>query len=283
MKVQIICPLYNAEKYIYKLDKSLMMQKNSKISSIKYILTESVDNTKNILDELSADYSEIKKEEFSHSLVREKYALESDSDIIVFITQDIIIKDKYWLINLIKPILEGKAEATFSRQISKYNNIEKYIREKNYPNKSYIVTKNDVKKLGLRAFFFSDAASAINLNVFKKLNGYDSKNLIISEDMYFAYKLIMNDYRIKYCANSVVYHSHEFTLRELYKRYFNTGIFFKENNFLLQYKANKAGANLALYVFKRIIEDKNWKVLIQFLPNMFVRLFGMKLGKIFGK
>ena len=47
-------------------------------------------------------------------------------------------------------------------------------------------------------FFFSDAASAIKTDVYKKLNGYDGKDLLTNEDMYLAYKLINNGYRISY-------------------------------------------------------------------------------------
>ena len=34
------------------------------------------------------------------------------------------------------PIINGQAAACYSRQISKYNNLEKYTREKNYPKDS---------------------------------------------------------------------------------------------------------------------------------------------------
>ena len=34
------------------------------------------------------------------------------------------------------------------------------------------------------------------------LNYYDNKNLSINEDMYIAYKLITNDYKIKYCLGT---------------------------------------------------------------------------------
>ena len=44
MKIDIICPLYNAEKYIKGLDDSILKQKKVKINTIKYILTESKDN-----------------------------------------------------------------------------------------------------------------------------------------------------------------------------------------------------------------------------------------------
>lgn len=283
MKIDIICPLYNAKKYIENLQQSLEMQKDVNIDKIRYVITNTNDNIEEILDKYNCAYSKIEKKDFSHSLVREKEAYKSDADIIVFITQDVIIKDEKWLYNLVKGIENGECEAAFSRQLCLNNTIEKYTREKNYPENSYIASKNDLEKLGLRTFFFSDAAGAIKREIFVKLKGYDGKNLPISEDMYFAYKLIMNDYRIKYEADSEVIHSHKFTLKQLYRRYYDTGKFFKQNSYLDKYGTNGTGANLAKYILKRAIKDKNIKVLIEFIPNMSARFIGMKVGKLNGK
>ena len=145
MRVEIICPLYNAEDYIENLDQSLKSQKNAEIEKISYILTESIDSTEPLLDKLSANYTKIKKEEFSHSLSREKVAMQSNADILVFITQDIEIRNDNWLEELIKPIVKNEVVATFSKQLTKYDNIEKYTREKNYPDKSYTVSKEDIE------------------------------------------------------------------------------------------------------------------------------------------
>ena len=283
MNVDIICPLYNAEKYIENLNYSIKKQKNVDINSINYILTESNDKSEDILKKLNITYKKIKKEEFSHSIVRENVAKKSNSDILVFVTQDVNIVREDWLENLIKPIINNEAEACFSRQLTKYDNIEKYIREKNYPENSYIVNKDSLKTMGTRAFFFSDASSAIRTDIFKKLNGYDGKKLPTNEDRYIAYKIITNGYRIKYCSDSEVYHSHNFTLKELYKRYYDTGIFYKQNSYLDKYGTTKTGGGLAKYVLKRAIQDKNGKVLLRFLPDMFARFIGMKMGKLNGK
>lgn len=282
MVVDIICPLYNAEKYIEQLHKSLLMQKNINLGEIRYILTESKDNTEQILEKINAKYKKIKKEEFSHSLSREREAFESKADIIVFITQDVKIIREDWLYNLIKDIQDGIVDASYSRQLCDNNTIEKYTRECNYPDVSRIVSKDDIEKLGLKTFFFSDASSAIKREIFVKLNGYDNKNLCINEDMYIAHKLITNGYKIKYCAESEVIHSHEFTLKQYYDRYKDTGKFFKENSYLNNYKVNQAGGSMALYVLKRAIQDKNLKVLIKYIPNMAARFIGMKIGKING-
>lgn len=279
MTIDIICPLYNAENDIEGLHQSLMMQKNVQINQIKYILTESKDNTENKLNELKIKFTKIRKEEFSHSLTREKAAFESNADIVVFITQDVKIKRDDWLYYLTKDIAEGIVDACYSRQLCDNNTIEKYTRECNYPGTSKIVSKDDVEKLGLKTFFFSDASSAIKRETFVKLNGYDNKNLVISEDMYIAYKLIMNGYKIKYCAESEVVHSHKFTFKQLYKRYYDTGIFFKQNSYLNKHKVNQAGGGMALYILKRAIQDKNGAVLVEFIPNMAARFIGMKMGK----
>lgn len=280
MKIDVICPLYNAEKYIEKLDNSIKKQQKVELNQIKYVLTKSNDKTEEILKKIKANYKQIETKEFSHSLVREKAAFDSQSDIVVFITQDIIIEDNMWLYKLVKDIENGKCEASYSKQICNNNSIEKYTRELNYPEESRFVTKDDIDKLQLKTFFFSDASSAIKREAFIKLNGYDNKNLPINEDMYIAYKLIMNGYTIKYCADSKVIHSHDFTLKQIYDRYYLTGKFFKQNSYLNKYKVNNSGFGMAKYVLKRTLQDKNWKVLIQFIPNMCARFIGMKMGKL---
>ena len=282
MNIDIICPLYNAEKDIEGLHKSLLKQKNVKINEIKYVLTESKDNSEEKLKKLNINFKKIKKDEFSHGLTRENEAFDSKADILVFITQDVKIVRDDWLYNLTKDIENATVDACYSRQLCDNNTIEKYTRECNYPAKSKVVSKDDIEKLGLKTFFFSDASSAIKRDTFVKLNGYDHKKVVINEDMYIAYKLITNGYKIKYCADSEVIHSHIFTLKQYYDRYKDTGKFFKENSYLNNYKVNQAGGNMAKYILKRAVQDKNWGVLVKYIPNMAARFIGMKVGKIRG-
>lgn len=279
MKIDVICPLYKGAEYIEQLNENITNQQNVTINKIKYILTDTNDDSEEILKKLKCNYKKIKPSEFSHSLTREKAALRSRADIIVFVTQDIEIRNNDWLKNLVNPIIKGEAEACYSRQLTKYENIEKYTRESNYPEKSMIKSKEDIKKIGLKTFFFSDASSAIKTEVFKELKGYDGKNLPTNEDMYIAYKLITNGYKIKYCADSIVYHSHKFTLKEIYKRYKLTGQFFKENKYLDEYGTNGSGASLAKYILKRIIQERKFLLLFRYPFDMGARFIGMKVGK----
>lgn len=276
--IDIICPLYNAEDYIKDFHNSLLMQENVLINKIIYILTESKDNTEEYLKENHIEYQKICKDDFSHSLIREKAGLASKADIIVFVTQDVKIERRDWLYHLTKDINDIDTVACYSRQVTRYNNIEKYTREANYPEKSFIVSLKDVNNLGLKTFFFSDASSAISRSIFEKLKAYDAKDLPTNEDMYIAYKIIMGGYSIKYCADSEVVHSHDFTLKEIYDRYRLIGMFFNENKYLDQYGTIGSGKSLAVYILKRIFEERRYALFFRFPFDMAARFMGMKAG-----
>ena len=85
---------------------------------------------------------------------------------------------------------------------------------------------------------------------------------------------------VKYCSKSVVYHSHKFTLKQIYDRYKLTGRFFKQNSYLDQYGTTGSGAKLAKYVLKRIIQERRFELLVRYPFDMAARLFGMKVGKM---
>ena len=284
MSVTVICPLYKSREYINSLHNSLLMQEDVDLKVVKYILTETGDGVDKIVREMDkVELTVISIDEFSHSLTRERAAMESNSDILVFITQDIIIKDKKWLSKLCKPIYEGKCEAAFSRQICDNQSIEKYTRVNNYPKESRIVSKDDVERLGIMTFFFSDAASAVKTDVYKKLNGYDGKDLLTNEDMYLAYKLINNGYRIMYNADAEVIHSHDYKFMQLFKRYFDQGAFLSDNAYLTQYGANGSALKLLKVVVVESLKDKNFKAFFNIIPNFAARFLGNQAGKRYKK
>lgn len=284
MTIDIICPLYNAEKYVEEQFKQIKKQSYYQyIKNIRYIITKGPDRTNDIVKRLQGEnekilYKEIEKNSFSHSLTREKEAFESNSDIIVFITQDIIIEKLDWLENLTKPIENNEAVATYSRQIcNDKNTIEFYTRQKNYPDCSIIKSQEDISSMGINTFFYSDASSAIKSNIFKELKGYDKKDLPTNEDMYIAYKIVNNGYKIKYCADSEIIHSHNFSLKETFNRYKAYGKFLKQEP-QINVKSTKAGGGLAKYILKQALKDKNFIIIFKFLPNMAARYIGMKVG-----
>ena len=82
-----------------------------------------------------------------------------------------------------------------------------------------------------------------------------------------------------YVAESEVYHSHNFKLKELYERYKMIGQFMKMNSYLEDYGVNSSGFALAKYILRRILQDKNWSLLARYPFDMSARLLGMKIGR----
>lgn len=225
----------------------------------------------------------IKKKEFSHSLTREKAAYKAKGDIIVFITQDIKILDDYFIYKLTKDIYNNLCDASFAKQICDNKTIERYTRMSNYPDESRIVSKEDVKNLGIKTYFYSDAAAAIRRDTFIKLKGYDGKVLLTNEDMYIAYKLINNGYKIKYCADAKVIHSHAYTYKALFKRYFDQGVFLKQHEYIANSGANSSAIQLVKFVTINSLREKNFKAFFDIIPNFAVRFIANKLGSRYDK
>ena len=145
--IEIICPLYNAENYIINLNKSFNMQEKANLKKVTYLLTESEDKSEQILKENNLNYEIIKKEEFSHSVTRENAAMKSKEDIIVFVSQDVVIENKDWLFELTKDItdddikyLVGSCSKTTKGKITN-----------NQFNECYLITKDiDISKVKLQ-------------------------------------------------------------------------------------------------------------------------------------
>lgn len=282
--VDIVCPIYKDSAGLVKLVDSFKSQKNVNIKNIVFPLTlshtEEDDLNRKIIKDNNIISFEIEKENFSHSLTRQK-AIEEycKSKIVVMISQDIVLTNEDVFYNLVKDIASGESVYNFARQISKYKNIEKYIREKNYPKESYVVTNDDVAKKGFMAYFASDACSAYDRNVFLKVGGYKGYDIMMSEDALYSKIILEAGYKKKYCADAIVEHSHKYTLKELYKRYYDTGVFQSTVDIFKDVKMESAGKSLAFYVLGQALKHFNIPVLFRWLPDMTARYLGLKKGK----
>lgn len=281
MKIDIVCPLYKAENYIEHLINGFANQINIEINKVVFAITE-WEGMQNIINRIIAhnyDFFIVKSEEFSHSLTREKAIFDHcKSEIVIMISQDIKFINNNCFSLLAKEINE-KVVYAYGRQICSKKNIEYYIRKKNYGNVSMIVGKEDISDLQLTAFFSSDAFSAYHRPTFLKLGGYDHVHMMMSEDMYYAKKVLDEGYYKAYAADAIVEHSHKYTLKQLYVRYFETGVWFSEHPEFDNYKTTDSGRRLAIYVLKQAIKQFNFLVLLRWLPDMASRYLGMRKGK----
>jgi rhamnosyltransferase len=277
--VEILVFLYNGKNYIESIEKEFLHQITPSFScSLKYIVTDTKDGTKEKLDSLKANYVLIPEHDFSHSLTREKYIYLSAADIVILLTQDtrLLNSDTY---EKLASCIDDNIKFAYLRQINTNRTIEKYTRQINYPKQSLVKNEESIKTLGLSTFFCSDACSAVDVSYFKKSGGYDGKNLPTNEDMYYARKVILGGKEVFYCADTFVNHTHKFSLKQVKKRYFLVGRFFAICPEFKQYNTNKSGLKLAFKVFGLSLKDFNVPVILGLIPNMFTRFWGEKKGE----
>lgn len=279
--VDVVCPLYKADSYIDNLIDNFKKQEGVTLGNVVFALTEEGDTSivRQKILEAGFIFFIVQVQEFSHSLTRQKSIFEyCVNDVVIMISQDVNLCNSNAFYELAKNVNE-EVVYVYGKQICKKKTIEYYVRKKNYGENTEIVSADDIERLQLKAFFSSDAFSAYHRPTFIKLNGYDDVHMMMNEDMYYSKKVLDSGYQKGYIATAVVEHSHKLKLKQLYNRYYQTGIWFKEHPEFDHYKTADTGLKLAFYVLGQALKGFNIPVLFRWLPDMTARYLGMKKGK----
>ena len=75
----------------------------------------------------------------------------------------------------------------------------------------------------------------------------------------------------------------KYTLKQVYKRYYEVGRFYSEVRLFDTYKSANTGFKLALYVLCQAVKHIDIPAILRWLPDMAARYSGMRFGKIAGK
>ncbi|MDO4218919.1 MAG: hypothetical protein Q4C78_02895 [Synergistaceae bacterium] len=281
MKIDVVCPLYKAESLIDQLIEGIKGQISVELCHVIFPITQSQNDEEVIrkITEAGFEYFLLKKEDFSHSLTRQKAMFKfCTSDIVILITHDVKFIKQDAFTKLAAAIKDDIVFA-YGRQICPNKSIEYYIRCKNYGDESAVVSMDDISSRQPNAFFASDAFAAYNRHVFVKLGGYGTESMQFNEDTFYAKKVLEHGYKKAYVADAIVEHWHNFTLKQLYNRYYETGKWISTHPHFLTNSVTTSGISLAYYVFLQALKDLNFPVLLTFFPNMLARYLGVEAGK----
>jgi rhamnosyltransferase len=123
----------------------------------------------------------------------------------------------------VAPIIAGNAAVSYARQIPHdgANWFEAFPRIFNYPERSELRSAEDIGKLGAYTFFCSDSCAAWSNDALAEIGGFQPT--ISLEDTIAVAKLLQRGHKIAYCADAVVKHSHNYSLKQEFGRHFTTG------------------------------------------------------------
>ena len=284
--VSVIIPTDNAIGYIDPLIRRLNEQVTDQPVELIVIDSSSSDGTAEYcLGNPDIRFIRIEKSEFRHGGTRNRAAKCAGGDILVFLTQDALPGDPFCLANLIRPLRDDSAAASYARQTARpeASEIEKLAREFNYPAYSFYKNRSDIERLGIKTFFFSNVCSAIKRTEFERLGGFP-EDAIIDEDMLFAYRLIMSGEQIAYVSEAVILHSHNFRLKQQFRRNFDIGAALKMNGSILRCaKSETEGARFARRVLSALIAERKYAQALRFCMESFFKLSGYRMGMSYAK
>ncbi len=226
MKCSLIVPTRNAGD-MWSLWLSLLAQQTLQPNEVLVIDSSSADKTVLLAQSAGLSVEIIDPMEFNHGGTRNRAAnMCVDSDILIFLTQDALLSDPASLSRLVACFDDPLVAAVCGRQLPHdcANPLAKHARHFNYPSISEIKSSTDISRLGIKTAFMSNSYAAYRTSVFRELGGFPN-NTILSEDMFLTAKMVLAGYKVIYCAEAVVKHSHNYTPWEEFRRYFDIGVF----------------------------------------------------------
>ncbi len=279
--VSIVIPTINSALYLPALLESILAQ-TVLAEEIIVVDSASTDNTPAIAEKFGAVVVNIAREEFGHGKTRNLGVRRSKGDIIIFLTHDALPARSDAIEKLLKPFsADPGIGAAYGRQLPypEATTFAEHIRFFNYSDVSHVRSLNDGTK-GIRAAFISNSFAAYRRNVLSKI-GYFKEDLIMGEDMHAGARILLSGYSLAYAADAIVYHSHNYTVTEDFKRYFDTGVFHRSEEWLLEKfgKAEGEGIQYLKSEFRYLAARRKYCLVPEFFLRNGLKYMGYFLGK----
>lgn len=281
MSISLVIPTLDAQAEIGELLNRILSQTRCP-DEIIVVDSASSDSTVEIASSFDrVRVIEIDRSDFNHGLTRDMAFKESSGDIVCFMTQDAVPADNRYIENLVNPLLvDYRVAISSGRQLPKPDarKFERLVREFNYGPISNVRSKNDISVMGIKAYFATDVCSAYRRSSYFELGGFGRTDM--SEDMLMAAKAVGAGYLVAYAADACVYHSHNLTPVEQFRRNFAIGHFLEINRELIACRSEIGeGGRLVKRVAKQLIEDRSFVELGAFGIDCLARFIGNRSGR----
>jgi rhamnosyltransferase len=278
-RIALIVPTFNGIKDLPRLLGSLEGQEL--LPDVLIVDSSSTDGTVELARNRVKRITVIPREVFNHGGTR-KWIVEinPDYDVYIFMTHDAILSGSHAIEKIIEPFQDSRVGAVCGRQVphADANILARHARYFNYPAKSQVKSIEDAAELGLKTAFLSNSFAAYRASALKGVGGFPP-HVIFGEDMYAAAKMLQKGWKIAYESEAVCQHSHNYSLEEEFKRYFDNGVFHSCDPWIREMLGGAGGEGVR-YVISEL-RFLGWSHL-DLWPSSLVRnalkYFGFKLG-----
>lgn len=205
----------------------------------------------------------------------------SAAPVFVMMTQDAMPADEFLLERLIAPLADEGVAVSYARQLPREEAgpVERFTREFNYPEESLVKSKEDIPRLGIKAFFCSNVCAAYRRDIYDRQGGFP-RHAIFNEDMIYAAGCIKAGYKIAYTADAMVIHSHQYTNKEQFRRNFDLGVSQAEHPEIFgSVPSESEGVRLVKKTAQYLRDRGEGRRILPMCVTSIYKFFGYKLGK----
>jgi rhamnosyltransferase len=283
----LVIPVRNGGALLIRCIEAVMRQ-TAKPREIIIYDTESEDDAisriQPLLKKIPTRIVRIQKHEFDHGGTRNAALKLTRAPWVLFLTQDAVPADQHAFKALLAAGMQKGVVAAYGRQLphADANPLAATARGFNYPENSQVQNMDRAEKTGIKTWFTSNSFCLWNRAALIRAGGFAEK-LILGEDMHAAARLIQAGGSIVYEPAAQVFHSHNYSALDEFRRYFDIGVFHANCHELL-FKAGNANTEGFKFVLGQahLLWQRNayWSLLK--LPfHIAAKLLGYKLGRNF--
>ena len=225
MRIACIIPTYNGRTDLARLLQSL--DKQSAKFDVYIVDSSSQDGTYELALSRVDNVISIPSHQFNHGGTRQMLVnLNPEYDAYIFLTQDAYLEDSDAIERLIEPFSNQEVGAVCGQQMPHLDAslLAQHARAFNYPKISQLKSFSDAPELGLKTAFMSNSFAAYRGRALQAVGGFP-EHVIFAEDMYVAAKMLLDGWKVAYAGEASCRHSHNYTMSEEFRRYFDMGVF----------------------------------------------------------
>ena len=185
----------------------------------------STDGSADVARSAGATVHEIPAAEFGHGRTRNLGAGLARGDVLVFTSQDAVAADSAWLARLVAAARSTPdAAGAYGRQLPHPDARppERFFLDFLYGPEPRVQRLAVGEELTFESTLFSNVNAAIPRSVLERFPFHD--DLTMSEDQEWSRRVLREGYALVYEPRAAVNHSHAYTVRTAFRRFFDSGV-----------------------------------------------------------
>ena len=219
----MIIPVRNGGEDLRRCLEAIRRQEASEEIEIVVVDSSSSDDSAALARSEGARVHVIPVEEFNHGGTRNLGTELARGDTLVFTSQDAAAIETDWIARLVAPLRDERVAGVYGRQLPHpgASPPERYFLDFLYGPDGRVQQASGVGELSMENTLFSNVNAAIPRRIFERFRFVD--DIVMSEDQEWVRRVLLAGYRLVYEPEAAVRHSHAYTLRAAFKRFFDSG------------------------------------------------------------